>query len=66
MIKPEGFFGGMLGAPVARSGVVGRAVEFHAAARAAGAELVFTRFTVRLSSPWLVAPPEKKASIPLI
>ena len=46
VIKPEGFFGGMLGAPVARSGVVGRAVEFHAAARAAGAELVFTRFTV--------------------
>jgi len=36
----------MLGEPVARSGVVGRAVEFHAAARAAGAELVFTRFTV--------------------
>ena len=46
VIKPEGFFGGMLGAPVARSGVVGRAVEFHAAARAAGGELVFTRFTV--------------------
>ncbi len=46
VIRPEGFFGGMLGEPVARSGVVGRAVEFHGAARAAGGELVFTRFTV--------------------
>jgi biuret amidohydrolase len=46
VIKPEGFFGGMLAEPVARSGVVGRAAEFHAAARNAGAELVFTRFTV--------------------
>lgn len=46
VIKPEGFFGGMLAEPVARSGVVDRAVEFHAAARDAGAELVFTRFTV--------------------
>ncbi len=46
VIKPEGFFGGMLGAPVARSGVVGRAVQFHGAACSAGAQLVFTRFTV--------------------
>ena len=46
VIKPEGFFGGMLAEPVARSGVIGRAADFHAAARAAGAELVFTRFTV--------------------
>ena len=46
MIKPEGFFGGMLAEPVARSGVIGRAAEFHAAARDAGAQLVFTRFTV--------------------
>jgi nicotinamidase-related amidase len=46
VIKPEGFFGGMLAEPVARSGVIGRAVEFHAAARDAGAQLVFTRFTV--------------------
>jgi len=46
VIKPEGFFGGMLGEPVARSGVVGRAVQFHGAARSAGAQLVFTRFTV--------------------
>ena len=46
VIKPEGFFGGMLAEPVARSGVIGRAAEFHAAARDAGAQLVFTRFTV--------------------
>jgi nicotinamidase-related amidase len=46
VIKPEGFFGGMLAEPVARSGVVNRAVDFHAAARGAGAQLVFTRFTV--------------------
>ena len=46
VIKPEGFFGGMLAEPVARSGVVDRAVDFHAAARGAGAQLVFTRFTV--------------------
>ncbi|HXP55042.1 MAG TPA: cysteine hydrolase, partial [Streptosporangiaceae bacterium] len=46
VIKPEGFFGGMLAEPVARSGVIGRAAEFHASARGAGAELVFTRFTV--------------------
>jgi nicotinamidase-related amidase len=46
VIKPEGFFGGMLSEPVARSGVVDRAVRFHSAARDAGTELVFTRFTV--------------------
>jgi biuret amidohydrolase len=46
VIKPEGFFGGMLSEPVARSGVVDRAARFHSAARGAGAELVFTRFTV--------------------
>jgi biuret amidohydrolase len=46
VIKPEGFFGGMLAEPVARSGVVARAAEFHAAAQGAGAGLVFTRFTV--------------------
>jgi biuret amidohydrolase len=46
VIKPEGFFGGMLAAPVASSGVIDRAAEFHAAARDAGAQLVFTRFTV--------------------
>jgi nicotinamidase-related amidase len=46
VIKPEGFFGGMLSEPVTRSGVVARAVRFHSAAQQAGAELVFTRFTI--------------------
>lgn len=46
VIKPEGFFGPMLSEPVARSGVVERAVRFHGAARAAGVPVVFTRFTV--------------------
>jgi hypothetical protein len=39
VIKPEGFFGGMLSQPVTRSGVIARAVRFHAAARQARAEL---------------------------
>ncbi|GAA4670520.1 MULTISPECIES: cysteine hydrolase [Amycolatopsis] len=46
VISPDGFFGGLLGEPVARSGVVGRAVRFHRAAREAGVPVVFTRFTV--------------------
>lgn len=46
VIKPEGFFGGMLAEPVARSGVVGRAAAFHDAARARGVPVIFTRFTV--------------------
>jgi nicotinamidase-related amidase len=46
VIKPEGFFGPMLSEPVARSGVVPRAVQFHQSARAAGMPVVFTRFTV--------------------
>jgi nicotinamidase-related amidase len=46
VIRPDGFFGGLLGAPVAASGVVPRATRFHAAARAAGLPVVFTRFTV--------------------
>jgi len=46
VIEPEGFFGGMLAEPVARSGVVPRAVRFHRAARAAGVPVAFTRFTV--------------------
>ncbi|MDA3645970.1 cysteine hydrolase [Saccharopolyspora indica] len=46
VIEPEGFFGGMLAEPVARSGVVARATRFHAAAADAGAPLVFTRFTI--------------------
>jgi biuret amidohydrolase len=43
VIKPEGFFGAMLAEPVARSGVVGRAVRFHAAV---GVPVFFTRFTI--------------------
>ncbi|QLY30979.1 cysteine hydrolase [Nocardia huaxiensis] len=46
VIKPEGFFGGLLAAPVAASGVVGRAFTFHEQALAAGVPLVFTRFTI--------------------
>ncbi|PXY17655.1 cysteine hydrolase [Prauserella flavalba] len=43
VIKPEGFFGGMLSEPVARSGVVERAAAFH---RAAEVPVFFTRFTI--------------------
>ena len=43
VIKPEGFFGAMLAEPVARSGVVERAVRFHASV---GVPVYFTRFTV--------------------
>jgi nicotinamidase-related amidase len=46
VIKPDGFFGGIMGEPVARSGVIERAVEFHDAARAHGLPVIFTRFTV--------------------
>ncbi|HVE95450.1 MAG TPA: cysteine hydrolase [Pseudonocardiaceae bacterium] len=46
VIKPDGFFGPMLRAPVARSGVVQRAVQFHGPVRAAGVAVVFVRFTV--------------------
>ncbi|QBI54015.1 isochorismatase family protein [Streptomonospora litoralis] len=45
-VRPEGFFGDLLSTPVRRSGAVHRAARFHAAARAAGAPVVFTRFTV--------------------
>ncbi len=54
VIKPEGFFGAMLSEPVARSGVVQRAVRFHQAVRAAGATIVFTRFTVPVGEGALV------------
>ncbi|MEV0053318.1 isochorismatase family protein [Saccharopolyspora shandongensis] len=54
VIKPEGFFGGMLAEPVSRSGVVERAARFHRAAREAGAELAFTRFTVPVGEGGLV------------
>lgn len=46
VIEPEGFFGGMLAAPVAESGVVGRAAEFHDAVRRLGVPVCFTRFTI--------------------
>ena len=46
VIMQEGFFGGMLAGPVARSGVVERAVRFHAAMRGAGVPLLFTRFVI--------------------
>ncbi len=46
VIEPEGFFGGMLAAPVARSGVVARAAAFHDAVRTVGVPVAFTRFTV--------------------
>lgn len=46
VIRQEGFFGGMLAEPVARSGVVDRAARFHAAMRGAGVPLLFTRFVV--------------------
>lgn len=46
VIKPEGFFASMLSEPVARSGVVPRAVHMHSAAREAGVPIVYTRFTV--------------------
>jgi isochorismatase family protein len=54
VIKPEGFFGPMLSAPVARSGVVERAVWFHGSVRAAGVAVVFARFTVPASEGGLV------------
>lgn len=46
VVSREGFFAGMLAEPVAASGVVPRAAAFHAAAREAGAPIVWTRFTV--------------------
>ena len=54
VIKPEGFFGPMLSEPVARSGVVVRAVRFHELARAAGMPVVFTRFTIPIGEGDLV------------
>lgn len=54
VIKPEGFFGAMLGEAVARSGVIERAVGFHESARAAGMVVVFTRFTVPVGEGGLV------------
>jgi nicotinamidase-related amidase len=46
VIEPHGFFGGMLAAPVAASGVVGRTSAFHDAVRRLGVGVFFTRFTI--------------------
>jgi nicotinamidase-related amidase len=46
VIEPHGFFGGLLAAPVAASGVVGRASAFHDAVRRLGVGVFFTRFTI--------------------
>jgi len=46
VVKAEGFFGAWFAEPVAASGVIGRAAAAHAAARAAGLPVVFTRFTI--------------------
>ncbi len=54
VIEPTGFFGAMLAAPVAASGVVARAAAFHAAARAAGVPVVCTRFTVPVGEGGLI------------
>ncbi|RJO76913.1 cysteine hydrolase [Nocardia panacis] len=54
MVRPEGFFGPMLGDPVARSGVVARASAFHRAAREREVPVVFTRFIVPIGEGELV------------
>ncbi|GAA5046106.1 cysteine hydrolase family protein [Nocardia callitridis] len=54
VIRPEGFFGPMLAAPVAASGVVERASALHEAMRARGIPLLFTRFTVPVGEGQLV------------
>lgn len=46
VIEPQGFFGGMLAAPIAASGVVARASAFHDAVRRLGVAVFFTRFTI--------------------
>ena len=46
VIEPDGFFGGMLAAPVAASGVVCRAAAFHDTVRRVGVPVCFTRFTI--------------------
>ncbi|WP_406268225.1 cysteine hydrolase [Nocardia sp. NBC_00881] len=54
VIRPEGFFGPMLASPVAASGVVTRAANFHTAARALELPVVFTRFTIPIGEGELV------------
>jgi nicotinamidase-related amidase len=46
VIEPQGFFGGLLAAPVAASGVVARAIAFHDAVSRLGVSVFFTRFTI--------------------
>ncbi|MEV0294313.1 cysteine hydrolase [Nocardia sp. NPDC050710] len=54
VIRPEGFFGPMLAGPVASSGVVPRAAEFHETAAKTGTPLLFTRFTIPIGEGELV------------
>ncbi|WP_225725796.1 MULTISPECIES: cysteine hydrolase [unclassified Nocardia] len=54
VIKPEGFFGPIFGAPVAKSGVVPRAVAFHRAALDRSVPVLFTRFTIPVGEGELV------------
>jgi nicotinamidase-related amidase len=46
VVRRDGYFGGMLGEPVERSGVIGRAARFHEDASRAGVPVYFTRFTI--------------------
>src|SRR5215210_9045368 len=46
VIEPHGFFGGLLAAPVAASGVVAHASRFHDDVRRLGVGVFFTRFTI--------------------
>lgn len=54
VVAPEGFFAAMLADPVAASGVIPRAEQFHQRAREAGALIVWTRFTVPVGEGELV------------
>ncbi|TQM29681.1 cysteine hydrolase [Nocardia bhagyanarayanae] len=54
IVRPEGFFGPMLAGPVAASGVVPRAVDFHDAAAEADLPVIFTRFTIPVGEGALV------------
>lgn len=54
VLRPEGFFGPMLAAPVAASGVVPRAVRLHAAAAERGLPVVFVRFMIPVGEGALV------------
>ncbi|WP_378735124.1 cysteine hydrolase [Nocardia brasiliensis] len=54
VIKPDGFFGPMLAAPVAASGAVEHAVNFHEVAAGHGVPVIFTRFTIPVGEGELV------------